>query len=117
MAVKVVKSAKSFMETAIDEIKLLKWAKNSDPLDQNRRKIVLLLDDFVVKSINGTHICMVFEVLGISLLQLIVQNGYQGIPIPMVRTVVRQVSQAIITVSLVFTNFELADSGGSRIFA
>lgn len=80
------------METAIDEIKLLKWAKNSDPDDPNRNKTVLLLDDFCVKSINGTHICMVFEVLGISLLQLIVQNGYQGIPLPMVRSVVRQVN-------------------------
>lgn len=81
------------METAIDEIKLLKWAKNSDPLNPHRNKIVLLLDDFVVKSINGTHICMVFEVLGISLLQMIVQNGYQGIPLPMVRSIIKQVSR------------------------
>lgn len=80
------------METAIDEIKLLKWAKNSDPSDPNRNKTVLLLDDFCVKSINGTHICMVFEVLGISLLQIIVQTGYQGIPLPMVRSIIRQVS-------------------------
>lgn len=91
MAVKVVKSAKSFMETAVDEIKLLKWAKNSDPLDPHRNRVVLLLDDFCVKSINGTHICMVFEVLGMSLLQMIVQSGYQGIALPTVRSIVRQV--------------------------
>lgn len=86
-----MKSAPSFMETAIDEIKLLKWSRCSDPTDIKRGKTVLLLDDFRVKSINGTHICMVFEVLGMSLLQLIVQSGYQGLQLPVVKAIIKQV--------------------------
>lgn len=87
-----MKSAASFMETAIDEIKLLKWSRCGDPSDVKRGKTVLLLDDFRIKSINGTHICMVFEVLGKSLLHLIVQSSYHGLPVPVIKAIIRQVS-------------------------
>ncbi|GLV43041.1 SR Protein Kinase [Carabus blaptoides fortunei] len=95
VAIKVVKSASSFMETAIDEIKLLKWSRCGDPSDVKRGKTVLLLDDFRIKSINGTHICMVFEVLGKSLLHLIVQNSYHGLPVPVIKAIIRQVIEGL----------------------
>ncbi|GCC26031.1 hypothetical protein chiPu_0004445 [Chiloscyllium punctatum] len=46
VAMKVVKSAEHYTETALDEIKLLKAVRNSDPNDPNKEKVVQLLDDF-----------------------------------------------------------------------
>ena len=62
VALKVVKSARHYTETAIDEIKLLKSVRTSDPGDARCHKTVQLLDDFMVSGPNGIHVCMVFEV-------------------------------------------------------
>jgi len=35
---------------------------------------------------------MVFEVLGRNLLRLIIRSNYQGIPLPLVKSIIRQVS-------------------------
>lgn len=56
-----------------------------------RDKTVQLLDDFKICGVNGIHVCMVFEVLGHNLLKLITKSNYQGIPIPNVKTIIRQV--------------------------
>nr|CAD7398572.1 unnamed protein product [Timema cristinae] len=142
VALKVVKSASHYTETALDEIKLLKcvivyecgeWSchkaakarssvnisfvtvskrnkrkclseqsesneeqtmvRESDASDPKRDKTVQLLDDFKISGVNGTHVCMVFEVLGHNLLKLIVRSNYQGIPLPNVKCIIRQVSR------------------------
>ena len=36
-------------------------------------------------------VCMVFEVLGRNLLRLIIRSNYQGIPLPLVKSIIRQV--------------------------
>lgn len=95
VALKVVKSAPHFTETAMDEIKLLKSVRESDPLDPFRNKTVQLLNDFKISGINGTHICMVFEVLGHNLLKLILKSNYRGIPRNNVRTIIRQVLEGL----------------------
>lgn len=82
---KVVKSAEHYTETALDEIRLLKSVRNSDPNDPNREMVVQLLDDFKISGVNGTHICMVFEVLGHHLLKWIIKSNYQGLPLPCVK--------------------------------
>ena len=69
----VVKSASHYTETAVDEIKLLKCVRESDPEDPFREKSVQLLDDFKIHGINGTHVVMVFEVLGHHLLKWIIK--------------------------------------------
>jgi len=85
VAMKVVKSAEHYTETALDEIKLLKsvratshmshdtwshdtWSsscvsarcvfqvRNTDPSDPSREKVVQLLDDFKISGMNGTRI-------------------------------------------------------------
>lgn len=61
-ALKVVKSARHYTETAIDEIKLLKSVRTSDPGDAFSHKTVQLLDDFMISGPHGIHVCMVFEV-------------------------------------------------------
>ncbi|KAK7915960.1 hypothetical protein WMY93_011721 [Mugilogobius chulae] len=78
VAMKVVKSAEHYTETAMDEIKLLKSVRNTDPNDPNRERVVQLLDDFKISGVNGTHVCMVFEVLGYHLLKWIIKSNYQG---------------------------------------
>lgn len=50
-----------------------------------------LLDDFKINGVNGSHVCMVFEVLGNNLLKLIIRSNYQGIPIANVKRIIRQV--------------------------
>lgn len=95
VALKVVKSAPHFTETAMDEIKLLKAVRESDPTDPKRNKTVQLLNDFKISGINGTHICMVFEVLGHNLLKLIIKSNYRGIPRNNVRVIIRQVLEGL----------------------
>lgn len=95
VAMKVVKSAEQYTETAVDEIKLLRSVRNSDPDDPNREKVVQLLDDFKISGVNGTHVCMVFEVLGHHLLKWIIKSNYQGLPLPCVKSIIRQVLQGL----------------------
>merc|ERR1711972_501215 len=56
VALKVVKSASHYTETAVDEIKLLKCVREGDPSDPYREKSVQLLDDFKIHGVNGTHV-------------------------------------------------------------
>uniref|UniRef100_A0A8K9UHA8 non-specific serine/threonine protein kinase n=1 Tax=Oncorhynchus mykiss TaxID=8022 RepID=A0A8K9UHA8_ONCMY len=95
VAMKVVKSAEHYTETAVDEIKLLRSVRNTDPDDPKREMVVQLLDDFKISGINGTHVCMVFEVLGHHLLKWIIKSNYQGLPLPCVKTIIRQVLQGL----------------------
>ncbi|XP_034441484.1 SRSF protein kinase 1b isoform X2 [Hippoglossus hippoglossus] len=95
VAMKVVKSAEHYTETALDEIKLLKSVRNTDPNDPNREKVVQLLDDFKISGMNGTHVCMVFEVLGYHLLKWIIKSNYQGLPLPCVKSIIQQVLQGL----------------------
>ena len=52
---------------------------------------VMLLDDFKISGVNGTHVCMVFEVLGHNLLKFIIRNNYQGMPLQNVKVMMKQV--------------------------
>ncbi|XP_022528041.2 SRSF protein kinase 2 isoform X1 [Astyanax mexicanus] len=95
VAMKVVKSAQHYTETALDEIKLLRCVRESDPSDPNKDMVVQLIDDFKISGINGIHVCMVFEVLGHHLLKWIIKSNYQGLPLPCVKSIIRQVLQGL----------------------
>lgn len=95
VALKIVKSAHHFTETAKDEIKILKAVRDSDPTNPRRNKTVQLLNDFKITGVNGTHVCMVFEVLGHNLLKLILKSNYRGIPLPNVKSIIRQVLEGL----------------------
>ncbi|KAJ3115099.1 serine/threonine protein kinase, CMGC group [Physocladia obscura] len=95
VALKIVKSAQHYSETAIDEIKLLEKVVNANPNNQNRRKIVELKDWFKIKGPNGSHVTMAFEVLGPNLLTLIRQYHHRGIPVPIVKRIMKQVLQGL----------------------
>uniref|UniRef100_A0A8C7VSL3 non-specific serine/threonine protein kinase n=1 Tax=Oncorhynchus mykiss TaxID=8022 RepID=A0A8C7VSL3_ONCMY len=95
VALKLVKSAPTFTETALDEIKLLKCVRDSDPSDPKRETVVQLIDDFKVSGVNGEHVCMVLEVLGHQLLKWIIKSNYTGLPLPCVKSILRQVLQGL----------------------
>ncbi|XP_035280612.1 LOW QUALITY PROTEIN: SRSF protein kinase 3-like [Anguilla anguilla] len=95
VAMKVVKSAQHYTETALDEIKLLRCVRESDPADPNKDMVVQLIDDFKISGVNGIHVCMVFEVLGHHLLKWIIKSNYQGLPLPCVKSIIRQVLQGL----------------------
>ncbi|KAF9205701.1 serine/threonine protein kinase, CMGC group [Haplosporangium sp. Z 27] len=91
VALKVVKSATHYTETAIDEIKLLERVVQANPNSPGRKYVVELLDHFMHRGPNGLHVCMVFEVLGENLLSVIKRYRHRGIPIHLVRQIVHQV--------------------------
>ncbi|XP_075455785.1 SRSF protein kinase 2 isoform X1 [Ascaphus truei] len=95
VAMKVVKSAQHYTETALDEIKLLRCVRESDPGDPNKDMVVQLIDDFKISGMNGIHVCMVFEVLGHHLLKWIIKSNYQGLPIRCVKSIIQQVLQGL----------------------
>ncbi|KAH9819219.1 kinase-like domain-containing protein [Melampsora americana] len=91
VALKVVKSAHHYTETAEDEIRLLQRVVSSNPRHPGRRHVVSLLDHFRHQGPNGSHVCMVFEVLGENLLGLIKRYQYRGVPEHIVRQISKQV--------------------------
>ncbi|KAM7358026.1 serine-arginine protein kinase at 79D isoform 3-T3 [Cochliomyia hominivorax] len=95
VALKVVKSAPHYIETAADEIRLLEAIRDADPLDVKRERIVRLLNHFTVRGVNGVHTCLVFEALGCSLYKLIVKNNYQGLAVAQVRNIIKQVLEGL----------------------
>ncbi|ORX93074.1 kinase-like protein [Basidiobolus meristosporus CBS 931.73] len=91
VAMKVVKSAPHYTETALDEIKLLEKVSSANINAPGRSYVVELLDHFQHTGPNGTHVCMVFEVLGENLLGLIKRYQHRGIPVRMVKEITKQV--------------------------
>lgn len=91
VALKVVRSSFHYTETALDEIRLLKRVNHANPDHPGRAHVVSLLDNFQHKGPNGTHVCMVFEVLGENLLGLIKRFEHKGIPQELVKQITKQV--------------------------
>ncbi|KAG8897008.1 serine/threonine protein kinase, CMGC group [Tulasnella sp. 403] len=94
VALKVVKSAPRYTETALDEIKLLQRLISPPNLTAphpGSSHVISFLDHFKHKGPNGTHICMVFEVLGENLLGLIKRHQSKGVPAPLVKQIAKQV--------------------------
>jgi serine/threonine protein kinase len=84
----VQKSASHYTEAARDEITLLSQISEGDP--DSKKHCCRLLDSFEHSGPHGLHVCMVFEVLGDNLLSLIKAFDYKGVPLPVVRTLTRQ---------------------------
>lgn len=88
-ALKVVKSAKHYTDAALDEIKILRTITAGD--SSNSKCCVRLLDDFQHIGPNGKHICMLLELLGSNLLDLIKRFDYRGIPLRIVKSICKQI--------------------------
>jgi serine/threonine protein kinase len=99
VALKIQKSAPHYREAAMDEIELLRCASEKARSPEIREEFganydpatVLLIDHFDHTGPHGSHVCMVFEMLGENLLEVIKKYDYKGIPLPIVRSMARQI--------------------------
>lgn len=91
MALKIVKSDPHFCKSALEEIELLEQAQAAG--NGSHQHVAQLLHHFShdAGAGGGKHVCMVFEVLGESLLSLMKRFNYRGLPVNMVKRITRQV--------------------------
>ena len=94
-ALKIVKSASHYTEAAEDEVRLLRAVRDTDPSARSRDRVVRLVDDFAIFGPHGTHVTMVTEVLGCTLLKLIKVFRYRGLPRLLVKRIIRQVLEGL----------------------
>jgi hypothetical protein len=92
-ALKVQKSASHYTDAAKDEIEILHQLKSSDPARAHHA--VQLLDNFCHTGPHGTHVCMVFEMMGQNLLSLIKYFNYGGIPLDAVKVIAKQICEGL----------------------
>jgi serine/threonine-protein kinase SRPK3 len=110
VALKVQKSAPSYKVAAYDEVEILdviqkniynhQWLEslkeyhkgNEDNVEMfngnftsHHTQVVQLLNSFMHYGANGDHFIMVFEILGVNLLEIMKRYDYKGIPMPLVR--------------------------------
>ncbi|EAS00244.2 kinase domain protein (macronuclear) [Tetrahymena thermophila SB210] len=111
VALKIQKSAPHYLEAAYDEVEILqkvaKQASNPQWIHQLKEyykddkqkktftrddcQVVQLLNSFVFRGPYGNHFCMVFEILGVNLLEIIKRYNYKGIPMHLARIIAKQV--------------------------
>ena len=109
VAIKVQKSASHYLEAAFDEVEILqkavkhahdpRWIKDLHEIYGPDKTefgvddchVVQLLNAFIYQGPYGRHFCMVFEVLGVNLLEIIKRYDYKGIPLPICRRMARQI--------------------------
>lgn len=117
VAMKIQKSASHYIEAAYDEVGILNevssfWKKRiwkesikryykEDPqlgkfLKEDFKTrgedayCVQLFDSFMHAGPNGNHYVMVFEIMGVNLLEVIKRYDYKGVPLPLVRIMAKQ---------------------------
>ena len=92
VAIKIIKNKVAYHNQGLLEIKIARLLNNTfDPRDE--RHIVRLLDSFEFNN----HICLVFELLSISLLDILTQNQFRGLPLSVVQRFTRQIIAAMVT--------------------
>ena len=92
VAIKIIKNKAAYHNQGLLEIKIARLLNNTfDPRDE--RHIVRLLDSFEFNN----HICLVFELLSISLLDILTQNQFRGLPLSVVQRFTRQIIAAMVT--------------------
>lgn len=109
-AIKVIKGKNTYYESGQDEIELLlelsnnagrasflAFAQKAFPeriFDEKETFCVELVEHFEDKSVNGQHICLVFPILGPSLLDILthfLENFESGVPLPLVKSITKQI--------------------------
>ena len=113
VALKVQKSAQHYIEAAYDEVEILdqvssfwrkhEWQESLKHYYKDNPKVIKeihnsskfchtiqLLNSFMHHGPNGKHYVMVFEILGVNLLEIIKRYDYKGIPLHLVRELAKQ---------------------------
>ena len=109
VAIKIQKSENRYLEAAFDEVEILQkavkeahnpsWIEDLKTIYRGHRTqfeaddchVVQLLNAFIYQGPYGRHFCMVFEILGVNLLEIIKRYDYRGIPLPVCKEISRQV--------------------------
>ena len=113
VAIKIQKSAQQNINAAYDEVEILTeiekhindddwikslnkyWEDNPEKIKKGNIKdhtqILHLLNSFIYHGQNGKHFCLVFEIMGMSLADIIKKFNYKGIPMPYVRIITKQI--------------------------
>jgi Protein kinase domain len=89
-ALKIMKSAPRYTETANDEIMLLQKVDEASQ-SEYRNYVVKLFDTFRINGPHGSHVAMTFEVFGPNLLTLIKKYEYDGVPIQTSKMITKQI--------------------------
>ena len=109
-AMKVQRSASHYRDAALDEIKLCAQA-DQVPEDPARENVLRLVSSFQHEGPNGLHVCMLFEVLGCNLLSMIKASNYKGLPLALVKRIIRDAIVGIdflhTRCSIIHTDFKL----------
>ena len=92
-ALKIFKSHKFYRQEFKDEVKILeKIHATSDG-----RYTVKLLDHFKIKGKeNESHVCAVYELLGVSLYEILKFYKFSGFPLPLCRFIIKEVLEALV---------------------
>ncbi|XP_062520597.1 dual specificity tyrosine-phosphorylation-regulated kinase 4-like [Corticium candelabrum] len=79
VAVKIIRNRRRFHKQATVEVAILHAIRSKDL--QGRYNVVHMLESFYFRN----HLCIVFELLGLNLYELIKKNGYRGFSLSVVR--------------------------------
>ena len=91
VAIKIIKNQTAYYNQGLLEIKIARLLNNTfDPNDEHH--LVRLIDYFEFKN----HICVVFELLSMSLLDILTQNQFRGLPLSVVQRFTRQILSALV---------------------
>ena len=90
VALKILTADSYGREKDIYELSILRHIKTADPRHLGYKHVVRLLDDFRHPGPNGSHVCLVFEVMGENLVRLARRYRDQKLPVELVKQIARQ---------------------------
>ena len=91
MALKVIKNKPAYFQQGLIEVKILQLLNQSYDF-----RVVKMADYFVYRK----HLCIVFELLSVNLYDVIKHNSFRGLPFNMVRSIVDQLTRALVCLKL-----------------
>ena len=90
VAIKIVKNLPAFHSQGLVEVKLLQTLNSK--YDSDIYPMVRMLDNFIFRN----HLCLVFELLNVSLYELIRQNQFRGLSVQLVSIFTKQILTAMV---------------------
>ena len=92
VAIKIIKNKTAYHNQGLLEIKIARMLNDTfDPNDEHH--LVRIIESFEFKN----HVCLVFELLSMSLLDILTQNQFRGLPLSVVQRFTRQILSALVT--------------------
>jgi serine/threonine protein kinase len=94
VALKIQKSASNYTDAAMDEIDIISKVhrNHTSPKWRNGEEthIIRILNHFMHKGPFGSHVCLVFEMLGANLVHLMMFYEYKGVPLHLCKLIIHQ---------------------------